>query len=316
MFDLVFNELSTNPPAVDRALAYDRMAQLIDVLLCAPDQGIKGGLRIPQHFYLLELAPDYRLMDWLYDGQVSREQSGFLLQLATKSPYLDQAPAEVIEREQLVDVTFQGQGADALRAAYLLDVPIVSLNQMPWDQALIDCQCQELVDESLGPVVSLTLPNLSAVAHYPVHATWISERRRRSVVSMTDFWIRRHELLPALDICPSVEHQIQDITPGELRFQQILNRLFELDTYFSAWTEGPFNPDAFAKCNPASPATLSRYSEYYRFWTTDGQQVTAHWHLYFTPGKGRIYFDADGKTRRGILCHIGDKLPDTTYGHS
>jgi hypothetical protein len=89
-----------------------------------------------------------------------------------------------------------------------------------------------------------------------------------------------------------------------------------LDEYFAEWFPGGFDPGAFPKCNPASPETLARYPMDYRFSTEDGRHVVASWHLYLTPGKGRLYFETDGRSRRGIICHIGDKLPDTTYGRT
>jgi hypothetical protein len=316
MLEPVFNDLSADPPVLDVGASLERMWGLVELLRVAPDHGLGPGLRIPQTFHSLCLGPEYRISDWLNDDRVPREQRLFLLTLATRSPYLEQTPDAIQERALLTDVRFRGMRSDALRAAFLLELPLLSFLNAPWDQAVIQCECEELIDDELTPARDLQLPNLSKVPHFTVHAEWIRNRRRRSVATTEDVWNRRGELFPNLDFCPAVEGQLVAVRPSEPRFQQIINKLFDLDAYFASWTVGGFDPGAFAKCNPASPETLARYPSDYRFLMADGGYVTASWHLYFTPGKGRLYFAADGALRRGVVCHIGDKLPDSTYGRT
>ena len=103
---------------------------------------------------------------------------------------------------------------------------------------------------------------------------------------------------------------------SEPRFHQVVNKLFDLENYFAGWVTGGFDPGAFPKCKPVSPETLARYSGDYLYTTVNANRVVANWHLYLTPGKGRLYFEADSASRRGIVCHVGDKLPDVTYGRT
>jgi hypothetical protein len=316
MLEPVFNELSAEPPALDLAVAFDRMFRFVEVLRAAPDHGLDPGLRIPQTFHGQALCSDYHIWDRLNDTRVPREQRIFLLALATKSPYLDQTPEAVQERALLVELRFGEGGSDGLRAAYLLEVPLLSFLQVPWDAALIDCECEELIDDTMAPTHQVRLPNIAEVAHLGIHADWIRWRKRRSIVSPADLWERRNSLFPHLVFCPSVMDQLMVLRPTEPRFQQAVNKLFDLDDYFADWSTGGFDPGAFPKCNPASPETLARFPMDYQFSAEDGRHVVASWHLYLTPGKGRLYFEADGATRRGIVCHVGDKLPDTTYGRT
>jgi hypothetical protein len=316
MLEPVFNDLSAAQPAADLAAAIDRMSRLIRLLRDAPDHGLDPGLRIPQTFHSFQLGPNYRVFDWLYDTRVSREQTLFLLTLVTRSPYLDQAPEEIQDRALLVDLRIEELASDALRAAYLLEVPLISFLEVPWDHPFVNCECEELIDDAVTPARPIQLRNISEPDHFPVHADWIRERRKRSIESAGDLWNRRDSLFPHLEFCPSVEAQLIELRPSEPRFQQVLNKLFDLEGYFSGWGAGAFDPDAFPKCNPASPETLERYSEDYIHVTSDSRKVVASWHLYLTPGKGRLYFAADGANRRGIICHVGDKLPDATYGRT
>jgi hypothetical protein len=316
MLEPVFNELSAEPPALNVAVAFERMSRLIELLRTAPDHGLDPGLRIPQTFHACALSPDYRIWDWVNDSRVPMEQRLFLLTLATRSPYLDQAPEVVQERALLVDLRVGGIEADGLRTAYLLQTPLFSFFQTPWDCPLIDCMCSELVDDSLGAPHAVQLPNVAVVSHFATHADWIRARRQRTISSGHDLWKRRDWLFPHLEFCPPVQTQLLPLRPSEPRFQQVIDKLFDLETYFTAWGNGRFDRFAFPKCNPVSPETLSRYPEDYRFSNGRGQQVVGNWHLYLTPGKGRLYFDADSASRRGVICHIGDKLPDVTYGRT
>jgi len=316
MLEPVFNDLSVEPLAADLAAAFERMSRLIELLRVAPDYGLASGLRIPQAFHSLTLCPKYRIWDWLNDARVPREQIVFLLALATSSPFLDHTPDAIQERALLVDLRVGGLASDALRAAYLLEAPLLSFMEAPWDTAFIGCECEELVDDRLTPSRPVHLPNLAEVPHFAIHAEWIQGRKRRSIASTRDLWDRRDKLFPHLDFCLSVEDQLMRLRFSEPRFQQVVSKLFDLERYFAGWVTGGFDPGAFTKCNPASRETLARYSEDYLYLTADALQVVANWHLYLTPGKGRLYFEADATRRRGIVCHVGNKLPDTTYGRT
>jgi hypothetical protein len=181
---------------------------------------------------------------------------------------------------------------------------------------VVPCQCQELTEEGLSALATVRLPNIAAIAHLDLHAEWILDRRRRGIASVQDLWERRAELLPHLEFCPCVQDPLLVSPANHPRFRQIVNKLFVLEAYFAGWREGGFDPNAFPKCNPASPETLARYPNDYRFVKADGLEATASWHLYLTPGKGRLYFEADGENRRCSVCHVGDKLPDVTYGRT
>ena len=316
MLQPVFNDLSAAPLAADLTGALERMSRLIELLRDAPEHGLDPGLRIPQTFHTLLLCPNYCISDWLYDTRAPREQTNFLLTLATRSPYLDQTPDAIQRRELLVDVRLNEHSSDALRAAYLLDAPLFSFLEAPWDIAYISCEFEELVDDTLTPPRLVSLPNIAKIAHFEIHGDWIRGRRRRSVASARDLWDRRDTLFPHLEFCPSIEGQIMGLRPSEPRFQQVVNKLFDLENYFAGWVAGGFDPNAFAKCKPASRETIACYSNDYRYITYDADTVVANWHLYLTPGKGRLYFEADGVSRRGIVCHVGDKLPDVSYGRT
>ena len=314
MLEPIFNDLSAEPIADDIVNAFSRMSQLIELLRIAPDYGLSPGLRILTTFNNLPLCPEYHVFDWINDPRVPREQTLFLLTQTTRYPFLDEASGAIRYQDELVDVRYQGKMSDALCFAYQFEAPLLSIFHAPWDSAFITCNCEELIGDTLAPLRPVSLPNLADASHFQVHADWIQSCKQRSIGSSRDLWERRDVLFPHLTFCPAVEGQLNKLRPHEPRFQQVINKLFDMEVYFANWIVGGFTPDAFPKCNPVSPETLRRYREHYLYQTENGQDVLASWHLYLTPGKGRLYFDPDSSSRQGIVCYLGDKLPDVTYG--
>lgn len=314
MLEPIFNDLSAEPIADDIATAFRRMSQLIELLRIAPDYGLSPGLRILTTFHNLPLGPEYHVFNWFNDSRVPREQTLFMLTQTTRYPFLDEASGAIRNQAALVDVRFNGKMSAALCSAYLLETPLFSMFHEPWGVAFINCDCEELINDTLVPPHAVSLQNLAEASHFQVHTDWIQGRKQRSIGSSRDLWERRDVLFPHLKFCPTVEDQLTRFQPHEPRFRQVINKLFDMEVYFANWIAGGFAPDAFPKCNPVSPETLRRYRENYLYQTENGQDVLASWHLYLTPGKGRLYFDPDSSSRLGIVCYVGDKLPDVTYG--
>ncbi len=314
--DPVFNDLSSQPLATDMPTAYSRISTFITLIVQLPTYGLGPGLRIPQNFYILEIAKNYNIHNWTYDHYVPAEERTFLLTLATKSPYLDQVPSDVMVREPLIEVSIAKMKSDALNAAYLLDVPLISFRQPPWEKSYIDAECLDLSSDGETGPEKITLINLSKSEHLSFHSDWIRKRRKREITTMSDLWSQRTHLFPSLVFCPVVEGQVVNVGTNDPHFQQIINKLFELETYFTNWRHGGFDRNMLTKCNPVSEETCNhkRYKHYYHFRTANDMEVIANWHLYLTPGAWRLYFNIDEVSRRCVICHIGKKLPDVTYG--
>lgn len=315
MVDMVFNALSAAPTAVNVFQGRERMANVVSVLLAAPSAGFAGVLRTDAEFYCTQLGPDYNLSQWVEDGAVSIETRRFVLELATKAPYLDGVDFNLVALSQSFEISFGGCSSEAFSVAHVLDCPLLSFNQEPWDEPILRCSYQELTDA--GEVEEgdgLSLINLSHVDHLILHRDWIQSRLIADIESLQELWDRKDELLAHLRFCPSVEGQLIGVGRNDPRYRQIVAKLFQLNDYFSRWKDGGFDPKQLPKCNPASKETLKRYASDYSFDGPGGDNVVANWHVYFTPGAGRIYFDVDPDDRIGKVCHVGGKLPDATYG--
>ena len=133
---------------------------------------------------------------------------------------------------------------------------------------------------------------------------------------MQQLWGERVALFPNLVFCAGVEAQLVAVHYSDPHFRQIITKLLELQSYFEDWRAGGFDPKAMTKCNPTSRQTLEHreYGSSYIFLNPAGGSVVCGWHLYLTPGAWRIYFAPDATSRRGIVAHVGVKLPGVRYG--
>lgn len=314
MLELVFNGRSLKVPSPHRYAARCLMSRLVEVLRVAPNHGFGKGIRTSEAFPTLELAPNYTLQSWTVDREVNRDERMFVLYLATRSPFLIGAAPEIQEREHLVEVVLGDDSALEWGAAFLLDLPLVSVCQGPWEAAELNAICRSLDSTESVVTESCVLRNVSKPVHFLEHENWIAERKIRSLDCLEDLWNRRDELFPHLVFCQEVKDQLFSIQRGDAHFQSLIERLFQLQKYFGNWESGSFEKSAFAKCNPTSNATRETYGRRYYFTCPDGMKVFCGWHLYLTPGAWRIYFHPDADKRRCIIGHIGAKLPSVLYG--
>lgn len=316
MIDVIFNDLSSDPIAENKNVGMERMSTFIFVLIHAFKNGINGCLRTDTDFFLTRLSNDYTINDWVVDPVIDRDEKNFFLAISTKSPYLCDVRECITSAEQTMEMFVEKLTSLSLVTSHLLDNPLISFNQPQWRDPIIVGELH-ILDENTTEIEitpAIQLVNFSRLEHVEIHQDWVRKRLLKDLDSMKDLWRNKSELFSNLDFCPSVESQLVQINRNDPRFIQVLNKLFQLEDYCSEWDNGAFDKDAFPKCNPVSRETLKSYGTNYTFKNSESVSVTANWHLYFTPGAGRIYFDPDTTTRRCTICHVGDKLLDVTYG--
>ena len=316
MIDVIFNDLSSDPIAKNKNVGMERMSTFISVLIHAFENGINGCLRTDINFCLTQLSNDYTINNWVVDPIIDRDKKNFFLAISTKSPYLCDVSGCITSTVQTMEIFIGELTSISLVTSHLLDNPLISFNQPQWRNPIIVGELR-ILDENTTEIEitpAIQLVNLSQLEHVKIHQDWVRKRLLKDLDSIEDLWKNKSELFSNLDFCPSVESQLVQINRNYPRFMQVLNKLFLLEDYCSEWDNGAFDKNAFSKCNPVSRETLKSHGKNYTFNNSESVSVTANWHLYFTPDAGRIYFDPDTTTRRCTICHVGDKLPDVTYG--
>lgn len=312
--EMVFNELSIDTPAENIQEARQWMAGFIDTIRSASVAGVNRVLRTHIDVNNTLLALEYPLARWRNDGDVDLEVIRYFRSLTSKYPPLEDLPE--IKNDMLAqDFFYQDRQSYGFGIAYLLESLSISLpSSADWNANMIDIQTQWLDDN--GELVSkdIQIPHASNSLHIDELAGWIEDRLKVSVRNGEDLWNRREELFSNLIFCNHVVKRILPLQSGDPLFRQIVKRLYELQTYCSAWNEGAFAPDQLRfKATVESESTMRNYSKERTFNCQDGNEITFTWHGRMTPGAWRIYFDPTIGPGMMQIGYIGPKLPTVKY---
>lgn len=313
--EMVFNELSTIPPATDIYKARIWMSNFTDLMINATARGVKRILRTREDFYSILLAPEYSIAYWYNDNSVDKEQKRFFYSISTKIPLLAGLEnTEYADFERLSDFTFEGENAPGLGIAYLIEALAISiLSSEKWNKSNLIIQLIRFEEKSLIER-DVFVNHASKTEHIDNLSDWINGRLKDNIIDIKDLWIRRYELFPSLIFCDSVEDQISNIFPNNPIFHQIKNRLFEMQSFCDQWSKGPLivkNLPGLA--TPESQATLERFAAERMFRCPDGETRIFSWHVKLTPGAWRIHFFPIENIRKIIIGYIGPHLPTVRH---
>jgi hypothetical protein len=313
--EMVFNELSTRPHAVDIPAARERMTTAVSTIAGAVRFGVKPILRINEEFQNTLLAPNYLLAQWRNDPEVERDLKVFFNGVQARTPFLrDISDTEVIDRVERSEFKYKGETAIGLGVASLIEGLAISfISDEEWNNPVILLSVDTLDDA--GEILSETLEIVHAcnLDHVDEHEGWIRNRIRTGVRDGADLWNRREELLPFLSLCENVRGQLQRLGSNNPMLRPVMKRLLELNAYASHWEEGMFDPSALpSKVSPESASTIRQYENERSFQCPDGVTRLFSWHARLTPEAWRLHFFPDLDRRTIIIGYIGPKLPTIT----
>jgi len=314
--EMVLNELSFRPaPSIIEARA--RMNDLLETVRHATARRVAKALRSDRDLNDIELAPGYLVRRWRNDNEIDRELKRYFLTLATKAPFLIDAPL-AIARASGIDCFYNGERANGLLAAYLLDTLALSLRSAEaWEAPLVTISIEELSDTEPELIqADEQVHNASQHQHVSeVHRDWIDERTKMPEPrDGAELWAQCAERYAHLQFCEVVEDHLKQYRTGAEEITQIIKRLSDLNQYARSWTSGAFDSALLAsKVTPESPETLRRYSQERTFHCPDGVDRIFSWHMRFTPGMGRLHLYPDNETHTITVGYIGPHLPTVLY---
>lgn len=299
---LAWNELAETSRAPNKLIARMRMDGFVDTFAALRARVsryvAKPVLRCRTPLDEVELAVDYRIANWRNDTDRTRRM--LFLALATASPFLLSAEEGGSSDQFGSEAMYAGIRAEGLHSAWVWSGLGLSLASEPcWDVAHLQVEINQLDPAS---VFAASVRHASTPGHVLEHEHWLESQARESVSSADDLWLRRDQLFPHLDFCPEVEKTLLTFDAGSPHLRQILLRLFELERAFASWNRSPVHP-AFvtSKCTPETPQTLLEEANDHTAVCPSGEQRLFSWHVRFTPGAGRIFFDGDTNTGRGLV---------------
>ncbi|MBD2559569.1 MULTISPECIES: hypothetical protein [Nostoc] len=311
--EIVFNELSLHTYASDITTARQLMTEFINTILSIkPPSGSKRKLYTKSDFNYLELALDYRVVQWRNDPDVDLEARRFLKTLQDKN---DLPLADILDPG--IEVSYQGQQAIGLYYAFVFNSLAVSLKSEPqWDCSSLQLQVITVDEEEQEEPLIIRYENVlhaSCSNHVQEHYDWIDgfqERIRQGVSDGLDLWNRRGELFPSLVFCESVSKQIQSLGNGSSMLRQIVRKLFELENGCKTWTDGDFNLDILAsKATPESDSRLQKLEDKLIFKCPDDVYRLFSLHLRMTgAGAWRLHFSTELGAGTIIIGYIGPKI--------
>ncbi len=308
--DIVVNELSFRELAATQAEARSRMIAFVSLLGQARRAGFRGDIRIPLTFFSTELVAGYTVTNWISDPDSPREHRTYLLSQGTKSPFLINLPI-LQEIFGISEFRFQGELAEGLGAAYLMDALGVSLqSQDRWRTSILTLDLLQL-DRSEELVSSnVNIPHASRPADLTEHAERLAAERYNSIKSGKQIWEKRNEFFPGLLFVQTVEQQLDGVG---FHLPHVLRRLIELEDNTASWKTGGFDPTGLSG-NPRteSSKTLEEYGQERSFRCPDGTIQVFSWHVNL-PGGWRLHFFPVDAQRRIIIGYIGTHLPTVKF---
>lgn len=320
---LVFNELSRNQKAPDKATARQRMALFADVVKSAYYAQIRT-LRTDFEFSRLELSDDYLIEMWFNDIDVPEATRYFIKDLATTFQLIKPFAYDLAENDETVQqkkdiiVTCFNETAEGLTYAYLLEsIGISFLSDPKWDQDKLRLSISELPEGADDFVCSeVDVQHVTRVDHLMLHGKWIEERLQFSVGNGSVLWNKVKDWYPHLIFCENAKRQIKALHGGR-QLKKVVDRLFDLEKYCRNWTTGGFNGNEISNSSRESSLTMNQYGKEREFVCPDGKTRIFEYHLKGLPDAWRIHIWADEKrefglapsgNRKILIGHIGKHL--------
>lgn len=303
---LVFNELSLSDELGDKAEGERIIEQFINVY----NESLKEKYGFPRsiistiNLNSIQIAKDYPVAQWRNnaDRDIARRFSGLC----------DRQKIVETQDNEMEFTCIKGNGSGALIASINSDFLISMDSNEYWKNFEIEGGVYNLQDDSTSEI---KLYNITDRHQLESNISLIEQEKLKKIKKYSTGL----ELLESLDSdFPSlIFHDVaKKQLESEVQVQHlsaICNKLFEINRYFADWDRDKFEMDKFmSKITPQSPETLTRFIKEHTF-EFEGKYVVVSYHLRYTGNiPGRIYFDPDHSTGKGLICSLTTKLPTVT----
>jgi hypothetical protein len=304
---LVFNELSSQPPAEELHAGIRWMAGFSELLLYEHRSPIsKKTLVVPRRFAQIQIAAGYSIGRWLADVNDEPTRVRMKLLFDRSLEFESVQDSLLYDDADEADFRFGGTEAIGLSIAHQLSgIALSFLSDRSWDTAYLDLE-KSWITHGDVETTTLTVPHASELAHFETHRSLMERHVRPEPTTGKELLELRSDLFPSLDFCESAAEQIRQLAGTEHRFKVLRRSLGELQTYCSNWTMPYFDIKKLNKASGESELTLRNYSEERTFVCPDGQRRVFQWHL--KRGPTRIHFYDFPQLRRILVGYVGNHL--------
>jgi hypothetical protein len=277
------------------------------------------GLReIKMHstFFNHLFAPNYTFGHWLADYRVDDDLRTLFKGVMSTIPFVDEILLSYEQENDLVlQMTYNGSNSIGLGLASDAIYKTVSLSYSygNWTRDQYTVRVVFGIEDESGnfkeDIKEATVLHIANIAHAESHIEFINSYVGSSIENGRQLWLRRMELFPNLDFCSVVENQIRSLNNTMLGFQQIIERLFDLQNTALKCDGNPIKPSSFpTHTSPESTSREQSIGSKLSFKCPDGVDRLFTWHSRFTPNAGRIHFVPFESEKKFLIGYIGKKI--------
>ncbi len=312
-----FNELSLQSMAPSHGLARERLETFARAMVGIQKAASPVALHIPTGFFNVEISPNFRVGHWCENLSVDRELKQLFRSLTTKVPFLGDGLHG--DRALGCEVLHCSRPALGMLEAYLNDGIVVSFLSAPeWDCSSLCVDVSELGEDAALLQSQERLKHVSKLEHAAEHKKWIKAKTKETFADHDELWTNRQRKFPRLLFCERVREMLSQFSWNGDEIRQIIKRLEDLNSWceeFSGRQRDLWLQQPPSKITPESQVTLTRYRDEHTFMCPDGMTRCFSWHVRFTPGAGRIYFEWCDGDEKILIGHIGEHLPTFKNPH-
>jgi hypothetical protein len=260
---------------------------------------------------LREIAPNYRISQWLNDQGVPVEERVFIKTVATKGPYLEQTfmDASILRGGEYV-CTYQGEPALGLGAAHLLNAPALSY-------AAATCFGTDPVTIAITAQVEAELSeyevevcSLSSVSQVEARTEWLRLRvsQENEVGNGPELLARIGARYPRLLFCERAVSYITSLSGRERFFNTLVRQLDSLNSSLRSWTTGPFRPGVLWSSESTQTMDNPTLRGMREFRCPDGHYRLMPSHTKIIGENIRIHYLEIERNRTAYIGYIGAHL--------
>jgi hypothetical protein len=314
----IFNELSTRPFA-SIYKAKEGLETFIRTCAKMRDLGFKT-IRLHEsigNLYQLQIAPGYLVSQWLKDSKVDDDLKDSFRDIIFYSPLINDDEPIAKERNTLSEfkimVGDDVKLANGLGVAYLLETLCISfLSHDLWDtEEIKNIEHRYLKEDSSEVTKTIVVKHASRQAHLAKHKAWFEKKKRERLQKSRDLWEKRAEFFPHLILCGEVEKQLTKLGIQSKYFDQIIDKLKQLNQYAKEWIEGSYSVQRLREygldVSGESSSTIRKYGKFRQFRLPNRERKLFEDHI--KTGDLRFHFYPDNETKTIYVGYIGKHLP-------
>jgi len=164
----------------------------------------------------IELANGYHVAQWIAAKPANRDRWRLIRAIQNRSPFRS-VMAHGAHHE--VEYRYNGQVADGLKAAHLLDGLALSLRlDSAWEDAWVWADQSMLVEDDSGEVMvredRVDVRHAATDQHATRHKDWVQASGRDELTTGSITWQRREDFFPHLEFLPRVQDDLQHLRHG------------------------------------------------------------------------------------------------------